>query len=201
MDELIEAYRQQLLALLPRGLAWNRSPDGNLNQWLTGVAVEFARADQYLAQLFTEADPRQTSALLPEWEASLGLPDRCTSPGRGIEARRASVVTKYTDLGGARVPRYICIAESLGYTGVSIKRFVPYSVISPVDVPLCTERSRFCWELHVAEATKVTPWAVVGGVNEPLSSWGDAELECVIRRESPAISNVIISYGNTHVSH
>ena len=64
-----------LQAYLPTGPAWPRDPDTIVTQILSGIARAQARLHARENQLLIDLFPATTVELLPEWEASVGLPD------------------------------------------------------------------------------------------------------------------------------
>lgn len=143
--------------------------------------------------ILTESDPRTTSYLLPDWERVLGLPDPCAGQLPTIELRRAAVVTKVWMKGGQSRAFFIALAARLGFV-ITITEFKQYSVMSPVNAPLCDQPWCFTWRVN-APLNTVRRFSVLSGVNEPLSTWGNALLECAISRFKPAHTIVQFSYS------
>ena len=102
--------------LLPPGPAWPRDLDAMLTQMLRGLAVSPARGHARQVALLADLNPATTVELLPEWEASLGLPDPCSGPGATIGARRAQVLARLRADDGQRISYYVQVATDLGYT-------------------------------------------------------------------------------------
>lgn len=156
-----------------------------------GAALDAAQIAAEL--ILTEADPRSTSYLLPDWERVLGLPDPCAGQLPTIDLRRAAVVAKITQRGGQSRPFFIALAAKLGFI-ITITEFSQYSVISPVNAPLCGWPWCFTWQVN-AQLNTVRYLSVISGVNEPLATWGNALLECAIGRFKPAHTVVQFSYS------
>lgn len=151
-------------------------------------------AAQIAAELIlTEADPRSIYQLLADWERVLGLPDPCVGQLPTIEQRRAAVVSKVTMKGGQSRAFFVALAAKLGFT-ITITEFKQYSVMSPVNTPLCGWQWCFTWRVN-APINTVRNFSVMSGVNEPLSSWGNALLECAITRFKPAHTHVQFAYS------
>lgn len=186
-------YRRQLASLLPRGLPWPRSADSVLQRLLAGWADELARVDLRGDALVAEADPRTTLELLEDWERAYGLPDACTELGESWSARRARLVAKIVATGGQSPAYYIAVAAELGYT-VTIEEFRPWTVDSAVDAPISGTDWAYAWLVR-APAETVTWWTCDSGCDEPLASWGNTLLECVISRLKPAHTIVLFAYG------
>jgi Uncharacterised protein conserved in bacteria (DUF2313) len=84
---LAEAYARTLRFLLPPGKL-QRELDAFLAKLLLANAQELARVDQRGQDLITEADPRTTTELLPDFEKMLALSGDAT-----LAERRARVVS------------------------------------------------------------------------------------------------------------
>lgn len=190
-----EHYARQLAALLPPGIAFESEPGSDMAELLHRVGSYLAAADSRANQLRDEANPYRTLALLPEWEASLGLPDSCSVGAPTLAERRAAIIARLTDAGGARIPRFVQIAKAMGYDGVSTSRFKPHTCEMSCESPIYSDDWRFAWQLNVPQQTVAIESTCESGVEDPLRVWGSTELECVISRECPQPSIVLISYG------
>ena len=89
-------YGAALQSLLPTGWAWPRGQVAVQSLLASGLAQLPARLHARANALLVDAFPATTGELLPEWEASLGLPDAC-SPNESFS--RASEAT-YFDAAG-----------------------------------------------------------------------------------------------------
>ena len=181
-------YAAHLLALRPAGPAWAPEDDH-----LFAAAEECARAHNRAVALVDESDPRLTTELLADWERVAGLPDACTGPLATLQERRAALVARLTSIGGQSRAYFIALAAALGYT-VTITEYRPYHVNSHVNDPLNSELWTFVWQVNAAINT-VRRFVVTSGVNEPLATWGNQLLECVIRRLAPAHTKVLFAYS------
>lgn len=171
-------YVDQLQQLLPPGIAWPRNRDAVLTQLLQALADGLARADASATTLLTEADPRRTLDLLPEWEQSAGLPDPCVKDPQTLEQRRQALVTRLTATGGASASYFESIAASLGY----------HSAVEDVATHV--------WRINTVEDVGVT-YARAGQAvaGDPIRDWGLDRLECVINRLKPAHTRCLFAYG------
>lgn len=88
-------FHQAAMNLLPRGVAWARTVGSGLSDSISALVYEFARVEEAADTYRTEMDPTQATALLPEWEAVLGLPDACGAPAT-TAGRRGAVVSRLT---------------------------------------------------------------------------------------------------------
>lgn len=186
-------YLQQLQALLPKGPAWTHEADALITKLLTAFAEEFARVDQRIDNLVNEADPRNTSELLTDWERLAGLPDLCTGIPETIALRRELLVAKLTNVGGQSKQFYIYLAAKLGFT-ITITEFKRWRVTSNVNEALNGVEWAFVWRVNAAQDT-IRKFTVSGRVNEPLASWGNTALECAISRLKPAHTHVQFAYS------
>lgn len=180
-------YEQLLLKHLPRGPAWPEQ-----NNLLAGLAQELARAHGRLLDLIDEADPRTTVELLPEWERMAGLPDSCVPTESTIDQRRQALVSRLTNLGGQSRQYFIELAARLGYA-ISITEFRPHDVDSDVDQPFYGDDWIFAWQVNAPQTT-VFELTVDGSVDDPFAWWGNAPLECALRRYAPAHTYVFFGY-------
>jgi len=188
-------YLAQLQALLPAGPAWSREPDVFMTRLLDGLAAELARVDGRAWQLIEEADPRTVAELFADWERVAGLPDECAVAFGGeqtVAQRRAALLGRLTTLGGQSAAYFVGLAASLGYA-ITITEFDAHTVEHDVEHPLYGDAWNFAWQVNAAlnSESEIT---VESDVDEPLAAWGNALLECVLKRVKPAHTHLIISY-------
>ena len=83
-----------LLRHLPLGRAWLgfRTKQKRAYRIIQGLAAPFEDAWTALCALATELSPYQTTDLIGDWEAAVGLPDACLPSAVTIEQRRAQIV-------------------------------------------------------------------------------------------------------------
>jgi uncharacterized protein YmfQ (DUF2313 family) len=112
-------------ALLPQGRAWSRDPAAKLTALLDGWARAYASVDARQSNLLIDAFPASTVELLPEWEATLGLPDPCLGQLPTIAQRQAQVLARIGAVGGQSIPYLIAFAAILGFA-VGIQEFAPF---------------------------------------------------------------------------
>lgn len=188
-------YLAQLQALLPQGPAWPRDATATLTKHLAALSEELARVDRRAGDLIAEADPRTTYELLADLERVAGLPDPCSPAGASIEERRLSLVQRLTMIGGASAAYFIALAKSLGYPGAGVTEFRPMTCVSHCDeslnpAPIWTH----VWQLDLP-AARITAMTCASACTDSLRNWGDATIECVVRRLKPAHTHVIFTYG------
>ena len=94
-------YLAALQALLPRGRVWPRDNGTVQTQVLSGLSPGFERLNSSAVNVLGEIFPPSTYQLLPEWEATLGLPDPCAGLSPTVDLRRNQVVARFV---GGRWP-------------------------------------------------------------------------------------------------
>jgi uncharacterized protein YmfQ (DUF2313 family) len=154
----------------------------------------WSRLQLRLNALIKEIFPCSTYELLPEWEATLGLPDPCTGPLSTIAQRVAAVCAKFAARGGQSKNYYEQIAESLGIQ-ISITEFAPFRVgINRAGDPLNSEAWAFAWEITSDQFNMIYFRTGVSVTRDPLREWGNQLLECVMNAIKPAHSILHFSY-------
>lgn len=187
-------YLQQLINLSPSGPAFPEEATTNWVSLLDAISQTCARLDANAVLLLNESYPDTTTILLPNWERVAGLPDDCSVLGDTYEVRRLNLTAKLTSRGGQSKDYFIEVAASLGYT-VTITEFRPFRVsISRVGDPLCDDTWWFVWQVNAALNTIVWFRAGRSAAGEPLASWSNARLECLLTKYSPAHTIVQFAY-------
>lgn len=186
-------YLAQQRALLPTGPALPRADDV-LAALLAMPAAEFARIEARARDLLAEADPRTTRELLPEWEATYGLPDLCVGAGQSVQERQAALVARVLAVGGQSRAYFIGVAAGLGYAGATITEFRPFTCGAACTAAVTAPAWWSSWRLNLAAAFTIRRYSTRSACADPLRSWGDAALECAIRRLNPAHTHVIFAY-------
>jgi uncharacterized protein YmfQ (DUF2313 family) len=188
-------YAQLLMMLLPTGDIWPREADSTLGQLMAAKAEELARMDAALMRLVEESDPRSAFELLTDWERVCGLPDKCSELTDTLADRRAAVVTQLTALPAETPASYRAMAQTLGYE-VSITEFRPFSAGSEAGTPAYGESWAHAWQVNAPETTVQSFRADNATAGEPLRSWGNDKLECVIQQHAPAHTVTLFAYGS-----
>lgn len=192
-------YLWQAQRLLPRGRIWHRAWGTNIAAYILTLMPALVRLNQRAAQLIVDAFPCSTIELLPEWEATLGLPDHCTGPLPTIQQRQAAVCAKFTARGGQSVQYYEDLAASLGYT-VTIKQFAPFRAsINRAGDHLNSADWAYAWAIIGPIATVTYFRAGLSTAGEPLATWGNELLECTISEYAPAHTVPIFRYPTVSV--
>jgi len=188
-------YLAQARALLPPGPAWPRDQQAYISRLLLGLSVEFARVDARASSLLNEADPRSTVELLIDWERVAGLPDGCLLDAGFVpstEQRRASLVSRLTMQGAQSLTYFGELAASLGYM-VTVSEFDVFDVNDDVSDLIYGVAWAHVWQVQSVLNQPVS-FFVTSTVADPLASWSNVALECVLNRFKPAHSVLLFSY-------
>jgi uncharacterized protein YmfQ (DUF2313 family) len=196
-------YLWQFQRLLPRGRLWQRGWGTIQAECLLTLMPTWARLHARAGELVGEVFPCSVAAeMLPEWEATLGLPD--CEPFDTIQQRQAAVCAKFSMRGGQSAAYFVALAAAHGYA-IQIETFQAFRVeMNRVEQPLYDAAWDFAW-LVISDSTPVTYFrADVSHADEPLAAWGDPQLECLISRYAPANTIPMFQYGDgviTDASH
>lgn len=91
-----EQSAQELANHLPIGRVWDLKNDAesNTRKLLRSLAASYNQIEQKIEELHTELNINKTFELLPEWEASVLLPDTCLETLSDLEDRRNLVIER-----------------------------------------------------------------------------------------------------------
>jgi uncharacterized protein YmfQ (DUF2313 family) len=185
-------FLQAFLKLLPRGRVWPRDTDAVQNQALLGLNTVYEDNSARALSLLKDAFPASTFELLPEWEATLGLPDPCAGSAPSIQARVSQVVTRLTKTGGQSVPYFTGVAASLGYT-VTITQFAPSRFGNRFGMPFGGTDWAHAWQVNAPTFT-VNSNRFGSGFGDRFASWGNTVLQCELQALAPAHTVLNFSY-------
>lgn len=90
--------------------------DSKLRKLLVGLAYEIGRAEGTIQLSSDEYDIPDTTHLIEEWEAALGIPDECINLDTTLSQRRLNVLTKLTAMGVSTKAGFEALALTFGYT-------------------------------------------------------------------------------------
>ena len=182
MDPL--SVEQQILettlGLLPPGDALPRARSSEIAKLLRVTARTLSRLEGLADEIAVDFDPRSTTTFLEDWERVLGLPE-CSDVAAGTTAeRREQVLEKYTRRSNLTASELADACDALGF---------------PVTIdenPTGTTAHTF--NVQVTGGLQVNYFRVgESSVGEPLGSFGDERLRCLIDKRKPAFLN----YGLT----
>jgi Uncharacterized protein conserved in bacteria len=191
------SYTEQLKKLAPQGLVWPTEDTSNWVKLLSAIAKECARIDAMGALLVEESFPDTTLLMLPNWERIAGLPDDCSDFADTIQVRKQNLLAKIIARGGATKQYLLEVAEKFGFD-INIVEFDQFRVdYSSVEDPICGQAWQFAFQVQAPEET--ISWFRSSGsaAGEPLATWGNERLECLITRLKPAHTVALFSYSNS----
>ena len=139
-------YVRAMQALLPRGPAWPRDVDATLTQVLAGLAGVYAYTNERANNLLVVAFPATVDDMLPEWNATLGLPGLTGYSGTDLPTQQAQVVAALTDSGGQSPAYFIELAAAFGLT-ITINGYRPYRVRDSVRTPITGPAWAHAWRV------------------------------------------------------
>lgn len=146
-------------------------------------------------RILIESDPRTTMQMLVDWERVAGLPDRCSADlVLSLEQRQAALTAKLTLQGGQSRAYFIAMAEKFGYPGATITEFNPMTCNDTCNAALSSEDDRFVWQINLPSGGGVFIANCNSDCTSSLASWGDAQVECAIRKFSPANTTPVFAY-------
>jgi uncharacterized protein YmfQ (DUF2313 family) len=153
----------------------------------------WARLHQRAGEVISETFPCTVAPeMLPEWEATLELPD-CEALGT-IQQRQAAVCAKFSMRGGQSLAYFVELAAANGYT-ITIEQNAAFRVdINRAEDPLNDAVWDYVWTVTSVTTTYVYFRPEVSHVEEPLVTWGNEQLECLIRAYAPAHTIPIFEY-------
>jgi uncharacterized protein YmfQ (DUF2313 family) len=182
-------------ALMPRGRVWPRDSDAVQTEVFTGLTQIYARSTARANYLLVDAFPATTYELLPEWEATLGLPDPCAGPAPTIQQRRNQVVARLSNSGGQSIAYFVNFAAQLGYT-VTITQYTQARAgMLRAGDPCNGYDWNFAWKITAPLNTVVRAVAGAMAAGDPLAAWGNGVLECEFRAVMPAHTIPIFAYA------
>ncbi|MBX6386333.1 MAG: DUF2313 domain-containing protein [Microbispora sp.] len=190
-------YQAALQALLPHGRVWPREPDAVQSRVAAGLAQTAARLHARANYLLRDAFPVAPLELLPEWEATLGLPDPCagSAADQSMEQRQAAVAARFVGRGGQSVAYYTGVAAALGYQ-ITITQFTPAVVgRARIGDPLAGAGWAHVWRVNAPETTVLVSRVGSARIGDRLREWGNNTLECALSRIRPAHTILQFAYG------
>lgn len=183
--------------LLPPGPFWDayRLPGGEGEKMLRARAKVLAACEAEMYLLLGELIPSGALKTLFSREGEAGLPGCCSATiSDNREARIAEIVAIWNGRGGIDADYFIELAARLGAQGSTTTAFNAFTCETNCDQPVYDENWHNVWRLNVPDYP-VYEFSCDSGCDEPLRMWGDARLECEIKRKTPSGTIVHIGYG------
>lgn len=188
-------YLGALQALMPRGRVWPRDLDAMQTRLLLSLAQVYERNDGRSRELLSDGFPQSAVELLPEWEATLGLPDSCGGVPESIAERQARLVVKLREPGGMSRVYFLDLALELGYSDTTIAEFGPANCQMTCESPVVDQFFRFIWKVNLPhEVDNQTFFRADTRCDTRIDSYIFGALECQLMRFKPAHTQVIFSY-------
>lgn len=178
MAHSVTEWLTALQQVMPRGKAWPRDNDADLNRFLRALAARLTRIEYDASRLHVEMRPETTLQLLPEWEQYLALPE-CGIAATTTEARRRAVVEKYRRKGGLATWQIEAAAAALGFT-IKVTAVLPHHCLRDCMYPLHPARYRWLLKVEVQDSD-AGRFTCVDDVMTPLISGRTRELECLLK--------------------
>ena len=183
-----------LQACMPRGRVWPKDQDAIQTQALSGLAIPFATHSARSSNLLIDAFPASAEELLPQWEATLGLPDPCAGEAPTIQLRQAQVVARFTAKGGQSAAYFVSLAASLGYD-ITITQFAPFRFgQNTFGSPLYGVAWAFAWQVNAPTFSLKKFEFGVDTFGEPFAYWNNNVLQCELQRYAPAHTYLLFNY-------
>jgi uncharacterized protein YmfQ (DUF2313 family) len=192
-EDFADSFQRQM----PTGPVWPREPDTTQRATIVALMPTYERSWTLARSIPTETLPSTAVSLLPEWEASVGLPDPCSGPDPTISQRQAHVVARLTQSSGPSIPSLTAYALALGYP-ITIQEYAPARYGRPnYGKPRYGKDWAFAWQITTSAVT-ITP-AIYGKhhYGEPYRTWGGQVLECEMKRIKPAHTILLFNYTGT----
>jgi uncharacterized protein YmfQ (DUF2313 family) len=184
----------RLIGMLPRGKVWPRDFDTIMTATMRGCAPTWQRICQRVSDLIVDAFPATTVELLPEWEATLGLPDPCAGVAPTILQRQQQVLARFIATGGQSAAYFIALAAALGYD-ITITEYIPAQFGMRFGNRFLGDGWAYTWQIN---APLYGPRGFIFGANrfgDPFSTYGNEVLECEMNRVKPAHTILLFKYS------
>lgn len=181
----VDDFKGALAKLLPRGRAWARDVGSTQDRVLGVFAQMFADHCGRSFNLLKDAFPATSYELLPEWEATLGLPDPCAGPLPTVQQRVSQVVARFTYTGGQSIDYFKSVALALGYT-ITIQQFTPSRFGRPFGQPFGGQNWAHVWQVNAPQFSVHKFQFGAGSFGEPFASWNNNVLSCELTAIMPA---------------
>jgi uncharacterized protein YmfQ (DUF2313 family) len=170
-------YLGAMQALMPRGRIWSRDAATVQTKVLAGLTASYETQNARANNLLVDGFPKTSNELLPEWEASLGLPSAAAGPAPTLLARQTLVVARFIGAGGISIPCFTQYAALLGFP-VAIKGHAPFR---------CGQ-SRCGQALGGPEQMYAVTMSTPAATSTPFGAYGPAVLQSEIQRLAPPYS-------------
>lgn len=192
-----DEYQLALKKLLPKGPAWELDDSSFFIKMLQLASLEFARIDADIIRLINESDPRTAEVTLSDWFHQWGIPDECIRlyGEDDITTYVQALIAKISTQGLTFIELLKILATSLGYSGVELGNYEPFTVDSTVDQRLYSEDWIYFVRMITVDKVPVRELTVDSTVDKALAEWGNQFWECMVKSLAPAHLSLIFQYG------
>jgi uncharacterized protein YmfQ (DUF2313 family) len=168
-----------------RAWAWARDPASVGYELLVAIAHSEAQAHATYLGLLADAPVGTLRQMLPEWEATLGLPDPCLAPIAVIAAREAAVKARLAATGGQSIPYYKELAVNLGGS-ITVTEYAPFRI----GVDYCWSPIRnigwaYTWLVTLSSGAIFDFEIGISAAWEPFWQISNGPIQCEIERLKP----------------
>jgi uncharacterized protein YmfQ (DUF2313 family) len=196
-EYFLDDYFAQLIALLPRGPAWDSVGEGAFAELLYAIATEYTRISDKIVELENETFPLNTTQLLPDWERVLGLPDSCVEGvAQSRSERRAAVATRLSTISDSTPQFFVQLASDFGYSIDVIEYFPARVGRARIGDRINPPGFEFSWAVQIPPSYTQSRRAQVGDtqIGDSIATWGNGSLECLLRQYKPAHTTLLFIY-------
>lgn len=152
------------------------------------------RAYASALQVALAITPYDVQQLLPDWERVYGLPDACCGATSSWQQRFNALIGKIVERGGLSSPYYVQRLAAQGYA-ITINEFHAATCVDDCGVGLYQDETGWQYAFEVVSQNNAVQLTTCGDTcGDPLATWGNSAIECLINRLKPSHTIPIFSY-------
>lgn len=186
-------YRDQLLQLLPPGVALPKESGAVFVDLISGIAEELARIDDRGDQIIEESDPRTTDELLAEWLTMFGVPDDCSILNTAPSSDRIQLLQKITAQAGQTPEFYVQLGEAATYSSRLAEYREFMCDLNSAGDPLYDSQWKHAFTLYIDEPPVVAR-AGIARAGDALSTFDASWLDCLLQNAKPAHTVAFVGF-------
>jgi uncharacterized protein YmfQ (DUF2313 family) len=190
------SYKSLLASLMPTGALWTAvgEDDSRMRQVLAGIAPTLERLEAAGYDLLTELNPATTVALIDDWEAVYGLPDACMTPATTLQQRRDRVLGRIRELGGQSKQYIVDVCARYGYTVTITEQRYFRAGLNRAGQPANGAAHVMSFVVNYPSQAVQRFRAGKSRAGDPLVTYDNDSLECIINRIKPAQTFAFFNY-------
>jgi uncharacterized protein YmfQ (DUF2313 family) len=174
--------------------AQKNNPSSKLYKVLQGLAYEFLRERDLINEIYQEYDPNNTTKLLEEWEAFVGIPDSCFSNTGTIDQRRKNILLKLVGSNATTKQQFEKIATILGFN-ITVSSGADIGNVLPLTLPfILQDQGEAPFTIIVSLNSSLESNLLPLTLPFTLSSGGAEILRCFLEKLKPANTKLIYRY-------